>query len=116
MGYDGEGELCSAERFDPAAGRWEVLRCMPTARGRCASAAIAGHIYAVGGADDTGVELSAFERYDPGSGLWEVLPPLPTARCGCAAAVAAGCLFVVGGRGGGEKLNKIERFDLTRGL
>jgi len=98
-GHDGQVALASAERFSPLEGTWETLPSMPTARSRCAAAAVEGKLYIIGGRDSrSSSPTSATERLDTRSGRWEAVPPLPMALepLGCAAAVLAGDIYVVG--------------------
>jgi len=82
----------------PAASRWDGLPSLPQNRHRfgCAVAAVAGHLWVVGGHD--GEQIVPFvDRFDPRTAVWQSMPALPTARHGCAAIGVAGKLYVVGG-------------------
>lgn len=55
-----------AERFDPAAGRWESLPPMPTARHGLSAAVVGGSIYVISGGPQPGFAFSgANERLTP---------------------------------------------------
>ena len=58
--------FAEAERYDPAAERWEALPPMPTARHGLGAAAVDGAIYAVAGGPEPGFAFSgANERLLP---------------------------------------------------
>ena len=74
------GALSAAlERFDPAAGTWERLPAIPTARGGQGAALAGGRLVVAGGEDPSGV-YSEVEAYDVAGQSWSALPPLPTPR------------------------------------
>jgi len=78
--------------------RWDVLPTLQQQRHRfgCAVAAVAGHVWVVGGHD--GEQPVPFvDRFDPRTAVWLSMQALPTARHGCAAIGVAGKLYVVGG-------------------
>mmetsp|Transcript_36178 Transcript_36178/g.79030 ORF Transcript_36178/g.79030 Transcript_36178/m.79030 type:complete len:214 (-) Transcript_36178:136-777(-) len=82
---------------------------MPTARSRCAAAAVRGLLYVVGGRDCR-QRVTAAERMDPSTGKWEPLPPMPLAPpMGCAAAALCDCIYVIGV--GADREMAVERFD-----
>jgi hypothetical protein len=92
------GALSAAlERFDPAAGTWERLPAMPTARGGQGAALAGGRLVVAGGEDPTGV-YAEVEAYDVAAQRWSTLPPLPTPRHGLAVErVGDKLLALVGG-------------------
>jgi len=83
-------------------GRWETLAPMPTARQEVAAAALAGHVWVIGGFGATGEPLSTVERYDPATNSWDARPPLPVAVHHAAAVSFNDRLFVIGGYTGGR--------------
>lgn len=73
---------------------------MPTARSRCAAAAVKGKLYVVGGngagnGAGTRQRMTEAECLDPSTGYWQHLPPLPLVSLGMAASLK-GKLYVVG--------------------
>ena len=92
------GALSAAlERFDPAAGTWERLPAMPTARGGQGAALAGGRLVVAGGEDPSGVYPDV-EAYDVATERWSSLPPMPTPRHGLAVEHVGGRLLaVVGG-------------------
>ena len=80
---DGDDDLSSVERYDPALDVWEAVASMAAARSRHAVAVLDGKLYAVGGCNDDGVTLvtlSSVERYDRALEVWEAVAPMGTAR------------------------------------
>lgn len=76
------GALSAAlERFDPAAGAWERLPAMPTARGGQGAAMAGGRLVVAGGEDPSGV-YAEVEAYDIAGQRWAALPAMPTPRHG----------------------------------
>lgn len=94
----------SAERFNLAMGRWDVLPPMSGPRRGCAAVGMNGALYVVGGGDGAGQILNTVERYMPGWKQWETLQPMLEGRYGCAAANVGGALWVFGGSAGGRDL------------
>ncbi|MBN9101942.1 MAG: protein kinase [Pseudonocardia sp.] len=84
------------ERFDPAAGTWQTMPTMPTARGGVAAACIDGRIVAAGGEEPTRV-LATVEAYDIATGTWSTLAPLGVPRHGMSMAAIGNSVFAVGG-------------------
>ena len=93
---DTDTSLAQVEVYDPRADGWQPLPSMPTARNNLAAMAVAGKIYAIGGANDEG-RCDAVEAYDPLSGLWSQAASLPVARGRHTAMVVDGKIYVVGG-------------------
>jgi len=73
------------EVFCTSVGTWSSLALMPTARGACAAATVAGRIYVLGGVSENGTTLCDVECFDPVLGQWTVAPPLDRPRARCAA-------------------------------
>ena len=76
---------------------WNLKSPMFTSRGAHVSVEYDGKIYAIGGANSSGV-LSVNEVYDPTSDSWTILEPMPTKQDHLAAAVLDSLIYVVGGR------------------
>ncbi len=92
-----EGGSFRAEMFvlDPAAGKWEELEPMPSARESMGIAVLDGKIYAMGG---KGIDYSAAtEVYDIEAGTWSSNTPLPAKCAWLDAAVVDGRIFAMGG-------------------
>ena len=74
---------------------------MPTARSTHSVVVADGILYAIGGANATGL-LATVEAYDPVSNTWTTRPAMPTARQWLAASTVNGILYALGGtRDGG---------------
>ncbi|XP_069872931.1 kelch repeat and BTB domain-containing protein 11 [Dipodomys merriami] len=80
--------------YNPATGRWSAARPLRQARSQLRLLALDGHLYAVGGECQLGVE-----RYDPRADRWAAVAPLPRGAFAVdpAAAVCNGELYVSGG-------------------
>merc|ERR1712106_674181 len=70
---------------------------MPTARRSLAAAAVAGKVYAIGGACEEGGPFAIVEAYDPLPGEWTQVASLSVARSGHTATVVEGKIYVLGG-------------------
>merc|ERR1719367_1227190 len=102
-----------AERFDPAEGRWELLRDMLEPHISARAVVLDGRLCICGGSDDS---MSGVEVFDEAAGRWRPLPPMREARVHAAAAVLRGCLFICGGIDAeGQPLGSAERFDPATG-
>lgn len=86
----------AVERFDPAAGTWERLPDMPTARGSYGAAFLDGRIVAVGGEEPTRV-LDTVEMYDIADGKWTELAPITTPVHGQVVAAVGNTVYCIGG-------------------
>ncbi|MEZ4365385.1 MAG: prolyl oligopeptidase family serine peptidase [Kofleriaceae bacterium] len=75
---------------------WQPRASMPTARGGCAAAVVAGALVCAGGEAGTSA-LRVVEAYDLGADAWQAWPPLPRGRAGAHAAVHDGAFTIVGG-------------------
>mmetsp|Transcript_1344 Transcript_1344/g.4360 ORF Transcript_1344/g.4360 Transcript_1344/m.4360 type:complete len:428 (-) Transcript_1344:34-1317(-) len=73
------------EVFDTAHATWSALAPMPTRRGGCAAATVAGRLYVLGGISEHGAVLRDVECFDPATGVWTVATPLDRPRARCAA-------------------------------
>jgi DNA-binding CsgD family transcriptional regulator/N-acetylneuraminic acid mutarotase len=102
---DTAGEAASS------AARWSERSPMARAAGRFALAAVAGRIYAIGGAGQGGV-LADVQAYDPGDDRWEARARKPTAAANVGAAVIDGLIYVPGGLDAeGQALDVLEVYD-----
>ncbi len=105
-------------RYDPAAGHWEPLAPMPTAREHLGVGVASGLLVAVGGRDgshESPEMLSATEIYDPATNSWTAGSEMPTLRAGLGVASDGDAIYVVGGErfSGGEPvtLAAVERYE-----
>ncbi|HEX6464316.1 MAG TPA: kelch repeat-containing protein, partial [Vicinamibacterales bacterium] len=102
-GYSGvmNGELTSAELYDPTAGAWAPTGDLATPR-RVHTATLlpSGQVLVTGGLPaDGGPATSSAELYDPVSGLWTATGPLMMARfTHTATLLSSGQVLVSGGR------------------
>ncbi|HEY7520883.1 MAG TPA: kelch repeat-containing protein [Methylomirabilota bacterium] len=83
-------------------GRWEALAPMPSARQEVAVAAVAGHVWVIGGFGAAAEPVATVERYDPATNSWDARPPLPIPIHHAAAVGVDDRLFVLGGYTGGR--------------
>lgn len=116
VGGQADNELVpQTEVYDPSENRWQVVTDMPTPREHVAAAAIAGHVYVVGGRTPDGPEtnFATLERYDPVADDWQTMEPMPTARGSIAATEIDGRLVVVGGETSSGALNTVEMYDVA---
>jgi len=88
----------TAERYDPAAERWEALPAMPVPVGGVAAVAARGDVIAIGGGDDgRGTVSGAVQEFDPTADEWSLLSGLRTARHGHGAASLGNRIWAFGG-------------------
>ena len=103
LGFDDEVPLAQAEVYDPKADDWQLLPSMLMPRRSFAAAAVAGKVYAIGGAGVVINELGfnslsdAVEAYDPISDAWTQVASLPMPRGEHTATVIDGKIYVLGG-------------------
>ena len=79
-GYDGSNDLASVERYDPANNTWSACAAMSTKRSNFDVAVLVGHLYAVGGCDNSENTLASVERYDPANNTWSACAAMSTTR------------------------------------
>ncbi len=101
----GGAPSATAERYDPATGRWHPAGAMATARLQHTATPLRdGRILVAGGvttlSDTTKTALASAEIYDPRDDTWHTTAPMDAPRAGHAATLLAdGRVLVVGGRG-----------------
>ncbi|KAK6052426.1 kelch repeat protein [Cooperia oncophora] len=83
---------------------------MSTRRKHLGSAVFDGHLYAVGGRDDS-CELSSAEKYNPLTNEWTAVVAMNNRRSGVGLAVVNERLYAVGGFDGTTYLKTAEVFD-----
>jgi len=111
---DDRRSLGSAERLNPATGRWEALPRMMERRAYASAGVMDGRLYVCGGSSNglDGPLLRSVERIYPSAPAWEAMPPMLVARKGASAGAVGGRLYVCGGvDGGGHATSSAERFD-----
>jgi len=102
-GWNGGGDFghtyATLEIFDPTANSWTTGAPMPTSRNEQATAAAAGHLYAIGGTTgNLEPPLATLEIYDVATNSWTTGAPMPTARMSlCAALGSDGRIYAIGG-------------------
>ena len=108
----GDGPLASAQRFDPATGRWTPAGTMAVGRyGHTATLLSDGMVLVAGGVTADG-STPAAEVYDPVAGTWLPATDMSRARHGqVAAGQPDGSVLVVGGDQAGGRASA-ERFIL----
>jgi N-acetylneuraminic acid mutarotase len=104
-----EGATNRLFEYSPGANRWTELPSSAVSRAAHALGAIAGKLYAAGGANSSTDQLTSLEIYDIGSGTWAGGADMGVGRNHVAAAVVDGLLYVLGGRPPG--LSVVERYD-----
>mmetsp|Transcript_55867 Transcript_55867/g.173190 ORF Transcript_55867/g.173190 Transcript_55867/m.173190 type:complete len:273 (+) Transcript_55867:404-1222(+) len=94
---------------------WESCAPLPSPRKWCAAAAIAGHIYVLGGWGHDDDTLDLVTGFDPWIGVWEPMPPLLWRR-GAPSATSLGTrLWALGGQDGDLVHRSAEVLDLATG-
>ena len=105
----------TVERYDVAAGRWELGQPCSTSRAGAAAVAFEGELYVLGGASDAlfgSVLLKSVEKYDAAARTWRAVAPMHTSRGGLAAVVLDQQIYAIGGYDDSVTcLNTVERFE-----
>ena len=91
-------ELKVCESYNPVSEKWTRLADLNTRRAFLGLATLEGHLYAVGGSNDTKGALSTVERYDTALDAWTQIAALDSPRAGLSVAVNHGHLYAIGGR------------------
>ncbi|KAK6039522.1 kelch repeat protein [Cooperia oncophora] len=73
---------------------------MSTSRASLGSAALNGHLYAVGGSDEPGYSLNSVEEYNPLTNDWTRAPPMKRRRSHVGVDAVNGKIYAVGGYDG----------------
>ena len=90
------------ERYDPASNQWETITSLSVARSGLATAVMDGKLFAIGGSDDSSVEI-----YDPTTGQWAAGTALPATNYNSTALTVNDSIWLLGGNangGGGQVL------------
>ncbi len=97
---EGTAPQRSAEVFDPATGRWELVGDVATGRGGAAAALLGdGRVLIAGGWVGSDTYTATTELFDPETGRFESGPDLPAAADGLAAtSLNDGSVLVAGGQ------------------
>jgi len=97
--FPANGNLASAELFNPGTGTWTMTGSLPGPRSEHTSTLLPnGRVLIAGGTDGTN-SLSSALLYDPASGAWTATAPLSAARAEHGATLLAnGLVLVMGGR------------------
>jgi len=93
------GDVWALDPDDLDAG-WVPRAPLPTARGGCMAAVVAGRVIVMGGEGDPDHPRGVFaevEAYDPATDSWTSLAPMPTPRHGTGAVAFGGVVYVPGG-------------------
>ena len=92
----GRGNFKVAERYLPAARRWERLPDMEKPRGGIGAASVGGRVVVVGGEEQSGT-IREVESYDPARRRWTRLPDLRTPRHGLGVVSHRGRVYAIEG-------------------
>jgi len=132
----GDGAAAAGQMYDPGANRWSPLPALSSPRRGLGLAALAGHLYAVGGWDGKhnlasaeGLALVPAGEKPAGSAAstprsargapqplaaarsWRRIPDMKTARSSLAVASVGGCVIAAGGWDGAKFLASVECYE-----
>lgn len=103
-------DLNANEMYDPASGKWTVLKSIPTNRSGLAAATVGDKIYVIGG-ESTKRTYGTNEIYDSSSDSWISEALMPSPRHGLALVNVGTNLYAIAGGpkpgGGGSNINEI---------
>ncbi|KAK6044426.1 kelch repeat protein [Cooperia oncophora] len=98
-------------RLDPRVGKWEKVSPMSTCRRYLACSALDGHLYALGGKDESERSLNSVEKYNPTTDQWTAVTPMNERRSNVGGGVVNKKLYAMGGYDGATKHQSCEVFD-----
>ena len=90
-------QLRTVQKYNPDTNQWHEVCRLSTPRSGVCAVTDGGHLYAIGGTDQTGHYLNIVERFDPRKNAWENLPPMLARRAHAGGAAIKQKLFVFGG-------------------
>ncbi|MFQ5911376.1 MAG: Ig-like domain-containing protein [Thermoplasmata archaeon] len=105
--YGNHFKVDANEVYEPATDTWSIKTPLPTPRWGLVGAALGGKVYAIAGANDTGI-LDVVEVYDPLTDSWETGAPLPAGGVWAGVAVLSGKIYVLGGSLDGSSVSSDE--------
>ncbi|XP_060530091.1 actin-binding protein IPP [Cylas formicarius] len=105
-----EMSYVSIEKFDTFSRKWTKLPDMKVNRLVPGVASMNGHIYVVGGEEDSNI-LSSCERYDPVTKIWTSIASMLISRCEFGLCAMNGYLYAMGGWVDSDMCDSIERYD-----
>ncbi|XP_076358092.1 kelch-like protein 26 [Tachypleus tridentatus] len=103
-------------RYNPLTNQWATMAPMQRERCRFSLSVVRGHLYAVGGAGETGDsdlfdESAPCEKYDPIADTWNPISVLPGGRTQHAGASWKSYLYISGGLDQDLVLNSLVRYN-----
>ncbi|KAK6037222.1 kelch repeat protein [Cooperia oncophora] len=100
-------------RLDPRVGKWEKVSPMSTCRRYLACSALDGHLYAMGGEDESERSLNSVEKYNPTTDQWTAVTPMNERRSNVGGGVVNKKLYASGGYDGATNIN-LAKFSILR--
>uniref|UniRef100_A0AAZ3QW72 BTB domain-containing protein n=1 Tax=Oncorhynchus tshawytscha TaxID=74940 RepID=A0AAZ3QW72_ONCTS len=102
---------CMCPLYDPNRQLWIELEPMSIGRIGHGVLAAEGHLFVMGGMDETKTVLSSGEKYDPNTNTWTPIPSMKQARQNFGVAELDGMIYVLGGEEEDMELLTVEVFD-----